>query len=242
VSDENGQGANPNPTPEQHPEGTLNSPRSRRNFLRTAAISAAGVAGVSGAVGVAAASGKLSPNTLKHFTGGPQTLSATTPPSIDGFFEETDPGPCLDTTKSSYSSGHTNRYVVFYISNLPKGNYSFDVTQSCDGNTAGPIRSHALGGTATLQWEYKTDSSQVHVVFYDANTEPACPTDISGKKSVAYNSFTASWVTSTYNAATYDVAIFAHIIDNQSTLASTTKFTGTLSGDKNLTFDVNVHS
>jgi len=218
--------------------GIIQNPQSRRKFLRVAAVGAAGVAGVAGAAGVARATG-LAPKTLLHFNGSPQDPSTPTPdPKIAGYFEETKPGPCVSTYTGSTGNGGINRYITFYISNLPSGNYSFDVTQTIGANT-GSIQS-AGGGTATLHWEYKVSNSQVHVVIPAAPLDSdGCPTqdDLGGSKSTPSNAFPVSFST----GSTQNVAIYAHIIDNQSPLLGPTTFTGSLSGDKMLSTDITVN-
>ena len=148
MAEDNGQGTNP----EQQPTGALTDTHSRRRFLRGAAIGTAGVAGLAGAVGVAQATG--APKVLKTFlTGTPTPSTPPPPPKIDGFFEGTGPGPCINppTYTGSSGQGGINRYVTFYILSLPSGNYSFNVTQDIG---AGPVALAAPGtGTATHPWE-----------------------------------------------------------------------------------------
>lgn len=236
MSDDNGRGTNPNPNSNsgQDTEGALTGPRSRRKFLRAAVIGTAGVAGVAGVAGIARASG-LSPNTLKNFSGTAQNASTPPPPTtITGYFEETGPSDCTDTyyAGNGNDQGGRNRYITFYIANLPAGDYSFDVSQSCDGNTAGPIQP-AGSGTSTLQWEYANSSSQVHVVIPGTLTDGCPEDDLGGSGSTAHDSFTVTF----HLDSTQNVAIYAHIQDEQGTskvggtLASTTTFTGSLSGN-----------
>ncbi|HEX5547208.1 MAG TPA: hypothetical protein VFX24_07340 [Ktedonobacterales bacterium] len=240
MAEDNGQGANLEP--EQQSGGMLKDPQSRRRFLRAAAIGTAGVAGVAGAVGVAQATG--APKVLKTFLGAsPNASTPPPPPSIDGFFEETQPGPCITppTYTGSSGQGGINRYVVFYIKNLPSGNYSFNVTQDIG---SGAVALAAPGsGSATQPWEI-AGPSQIHVVVYGANTEPTCPTDLTGLGTHAFSAFSVSIPSTDFTASNNDVAIYAHIQIDKSkvgsgkdipTLPSSTTFTGTLSGDASQT-------
>lgn len=233
MAEDNGQGANLEP--EQQSGGMLKDPQSRRRFLRAAAIGTAGVAGVAGAVGVAQATG--APKVLKTFLGvHPNASTPPPPPTIDGFFEDTGPGPCLDPKEYGGGSGQgpLNRYVVFYIKNLPQGTYSFNVTQDIG---AGPVAIAASGGgTNTQPWEF-APGNPIHVVVYAANTEPSCPTDLTGLGTHPFSAFSVSIPSTDFTTSNNDVAIFVHVeIDSKKvgdsiTLPSSTTFTGTLSGD-----------
>lgn len=230
MAEDNGQGANLEP--EQQSGGMLKDPQSRRRFLRAAAIGTAGVAGVAGAVGVAQATG--APKILKNVLGvHPNASTPPPPPSVDGFFEGTGPGPCLDpkTYTGSSGQGGINRYVVFYIKNLPQGTYTFDVKQNIG---AGDVALAAPGtGTATQPWEI-AGPSQIHAVFYTANTEPSCPTNLTGLKSDPFSAFSISVPSGDFPGTVNDLAIFVHVqIDHNKvgagkaipTLPSSTTFT-----------------
>jgi hypothetical protein len=233
VAEDNGQGATPEL--EQQSGGMLKDPQSRRRFLRAAAIGTAGVAGVAGAVGVAQATG--APKILHQVLGGTSGVSNTNP-SIDGFFEHTDPGPCTSTYSGNQKDGKTGRFITFYISNLPSGNYIFTVTQDIG---AGPVALETNGNsTASQPWEYAQGTSSIHLVVRTAGTKPVCPTDSLGSAS-PFNSFPITITSSTFSG-THDVAIYAHIdINGGVTIPSSTTFTGALSGDASLTRTVTVN-
>lgn len=232
MTNDNSQGANPNPNSEQEHTSTLNDPRSRRKFLRATVIGVGGVAGVAGAAGIARACG-VTPGSVKHLVGGVQPLSATVP-TLTGYFEHTNPGPCTSTYSGTNKDGGTNRYITFYAANLPAGTYTFNVTQTIGAHT-GAIQSSGHG-TATLQWEYLQKNSSVHVVVKDHVKNPGCPED-SLKNATPYDAYPVSNLKLT---KTQDVVFYAHIQDTQSPLASSTTFTGTLTGTVSKTATITV--
>lgn len=252
MAEDNGQGANLEP--EQQSGGMLKDPQSRRRFLRAAAIGTAGVAGVAGAVGVAQATG--APKILKQVFGGATEGPSGQPPSADGFFQDTGMSTAGDCAAGNYYGGGSgqgplNRYVTFYINDLPSGTYSFNVTQDIG---AGPVPIAAQGsGSATQPWEFG-GATAIHVVVKSASsTEPSCPTgpqdSLTGSPPsvYAFSTFASNTVTIT-TSSTNDVVIYVHIeIDKNKvgsgkaipTLPSTTTFT--LSGGATGTVNASLH-
>lgn len=241
MAGDNGQGANLEP--EQQSGGMLKDPQSRRRFLRAAAIGTAGVAGVAGAVGVAQATG--APKILKQVIGLHPNVSGEQV-TITGYFKHTtttESDNCTSTYSSTNADGGTGRYVVFYINSLPSGHYFFDVTQTIGGVTNDLLANGAAPADPThQQWEYAQKNSSIHVVLRNpTGTAPACPADdLSG--TLAFNSFKVE-ITSSDLTTTKDVVIYTHVdvdADNVPTLAGSTTFTFTLSGDKSGTASVPV--
>lgn len=229
MAEDNGQGANSEP--EQQSGGMLKDPQSRRRFLRAAAIGTAGVAGVAGLAGVAQATG--APKILRHAFGAPDShISGGS--SLEGFFEGTAPGTCTATYNSTNADGGTNRFITFYISNLPAGNgYSFNVTQDIG---AGAVAIEANGSSsATQPWEFAQKNSSVHVVM-DAAADHACPAgpsdDLNGSNSTPHNNYSFTF---DVPSGTHNVAIYTHVdIADGVTIPDSTTFRGTLSGPVNL--------
>jgi hypothetical protein len=193
-----------------------------------------GVAGAASAAGVALAHGDKVPKILAPVLHPQAGVSA--PPSLDGFFEETGPGPCVPTYGGGpdNAQGPRNRYITFYASNLPAGTYNFDMTQQVDANPAGAIQASGAG-TAVLPWEYN-GSKPVHVVVRDPGSEPTCPEDnLDGSNSHQYDSLPVSGFTL---SATHDVVFYVHILYSNNVAhvpsGQTTTFTGTLSGTVSL--------
>jgi hypothetical protein len=219
--------------PEQHSNGIITDPHSRRRFLRAAVVGTAGVAGAAGVAGVALAHrSNNSPSILRTFAFAQQQQTPVAAcsagleiPGLDANEKPTSlPGTCI-----THYSGFKGPYaLVFLASQLPAGSYTFDVTQtftpSGGSPTTGAIQPNGTTNPA-LPWDLDNTSNLVFINQVAAGTGSACP-------SGAFPSMTSTLPASYALASTMDVEIWIPIIFEPSGTimnGDTSSFTSTTS-------------